>query len=146
MTTANSELWGNTKVNSQYLAWDKLGAVLPNGILFINGSQLTSEGFTESNIADLDKVAESKPIILENCKANIISQLTYITQDVELACVRILPDGCKVTEVLKYADGQEPLVTLSKGEAPQTPTDKTPVEPIGLEKLVVLHSKENQWF
>jgi hypothetical protein len=136
MTIANIEFWGNTKVNSQYLDWDKLAKVLPNGVLFINGSQLPPEGFTESEIADLDKVAESKPIILENCKANIISQLTYITQDVELACVRVLPDGCKVSEVLKYADGQEPLVTFSKGEAPQTPTDQTSVDPIELEKLI----------
>ena len=56
MTIANIEFWGNTKVNSQYLDWDKLAKVLPNGILFINGSQLPPEGFTESEIADLDKV------------------------------------------------------------------------------------------
>ena len=130
MATANIEFWGNTKVNSQYLDWDKLVAVLPNGILFINSSQLPPEGFTESDIAHLDKVAKSKPIILESCKANIISQLTYITQDIELACVRIRPDGCKEVEVLKYADGQERVPKVSKGEDQQTLT-----EPINIEEL-----------
>lgn len=144
MATDNIEFWGNTKVDSQYFDWNKLSTVLTKGCLYINGFQVSPKGFTESERVAIDKVAESKLVVLENFKANVISQLTYLNYDVELACFRILQDGSKVVQVLKYVDGQGLSITLSKGETLDTSIDNTPLDPIEKEKILARLEAECQ--